>query len=495
MSEKIGSQGIGLYGLVCSVYFFFASFSVSGMSLAVVRLVSDSIANKKNGFGRSIFRKCLLVAVFTGLTSSFLLFHLSEFVAFRILSDQRAVASLKILSIALPFISFSACFRGYFYATGHILKVASEQLIEQIIEIIVFVVLLKRIESDDIEKSCLAIVAGTTAAEAISCLHSYLMYLIYISKNKICELPVKTNEKSKVLRKIFSISVPTTLSTCVRTGLNATENILIPHGLRGFGMSSDKSLSNYGMIKGMIIPIITFPAVLIFAFSTLLVPEISRENITNNINKIRHISSRVLRFTLMFSAFIMGIFWIFPVLIGNFIYKSSECGIYLFILCPLAPFIYISDVLDNILKGLNQQVHYLLYIVIDSIFCMILLYFLLPKYGMKGLIITIFSGEILNFFLTSCRLIKIINLKILFTDWLLKPLMCAIVSCVISKSLLIKFLLTNENLEKLIFSILISLGFYLLLLYVVNLLENDEKYILKKIFWFKKPRTCKSSSL
>ncbi|MDR0404497.1 MAG: oligosaccharide flippase family protein [Oscillospiraceae bacterium] len=482
MSEKVGSEGVGLYALVCSIYFFFASFSVSGMSLAVTRLVSDSMARDDLRGARSTFRKCLGLSIFAGVSSSFALFYFSEFIAREFLGDQRAIVSLRVLSVALPFIAFSACFRGYFYASGHIVKTASEQLMEQAIEIIVFIVLIARVESQNVEQACLAIVTGTTVAEAISCMYSYLMYLFYITKIKMHKsFLLKSSKKQRVFRKIFKISVPITASTCVKAGLGAAENMLIPSGLHSFGSSFEKSLSDYGMINGMVMPIIAFPAVLVSAFSNLLVSEISKENTLNNKISIQRISSRVLRFTMIFSAFIMGLFWIFSDIIGGYIYKSQECSGYLFLLCPFIPIAYVSDVINGILKGLNQQMHYLLYSIINSIVCIILLYFLLPWQGMKGLIITIFAGEILNFTLTAFRLTKIVKLKILLIDWFLKPLMCALISCVLTKYLLLEFLFVDLNFKKFSFSIILSLIFYILLLFFINLLEEDEKRLLTRI--------------
>lgn len=47
MSNIIGAEGIGLYQLICAVYFFATTFATSGITLIVTRLVTDCLAKGK----------------------------------------------------------------------------------------------------------------------------------------------------------------------------------------------------------------------------------------------------------------------------------------------------------------------------------------------------------------------------------------------------------------------------------------------------------------
>ena len=44
LAKKIGSEGMGLYQLVFSVYIFATTFAISGTSTAVTRLVAEELA-------------------------------------------------------------------------------------------------------------------------------------------------------------------------------------------------------------------------------------------------------------------------------------------------------------------------------------------------------------------------------------------------------------------------------------------------------------------
>ena len=66
MSNKIGSEGIGLYQLITTIYMFSATFATSGISLAVTRLVTDSISKKEYKTAKIATSRCLCVGVIVG---------------------------------------------------------------------------------------------------------------------------------------------------------------------------------------------------------------------------------------------------------------------------------------------------------------------------------------------------------------------------------------------------------------------------------------------
>jgi stage V sporulation protein B len=435
MAAKVGAEGLGIYGLVCSVYSFFSSFAVSGVSLAITQLVSDYFAKDQKQMARSVFRRCLAIGFLVSLSLSFLLFYLSEFISVNIFMDKRSISSLKILSIGLPFLAFSACFRGYFYARQHIFQTASEQLVEQLFEIAIFAFLVMRIKPGDVEYACMTIVSGTVIAEAFSCLHSYLMYIFNFCKHKKnfkIYFPAVSLRKDKVLRKILKISIPNSTNSFVKTGLSAAKNIMIPIGLKEFGASTEKSLADYGMIRGMVSPVISFPAVLMSAFSNLLIPEISRSNAINDYASMGRIISKIIKFTLHFSIFFAGVFWFWAKFIGKWIYQSHECAIYISILAPIVPFAYLSGILESVLKGLNEQVRSLVYNFANSIVKVLLIFILLPIKGVIGLIIMMFSSEFLYAITMLFRVIKITKLDLSFKNDIVLPIVCMFIACTFS---------------------------------------------------------------
>ena len=112
--------------------------------------------------------------------------------------------------------------------------------------------------------------------------------------------------------------------------------------------------------------------------------------------QIQYISKRVFQITLLFSILVTGIFVFFAGDLGILIYNDPEPGVYIRILAPIIPLMYLDSVVDGMLKGLNEQLSYLSYNMIDSVIRVFLIFTLLPLCGLKGVIIVIFVSEILN---------------------------------------------------------------------------------------------------
>ncbi len=468
MSNKVGAEGIGLYQLITAIYFFAATFSTTGISLTVTRLVTDFLAKEEYAKAKNVIIKCLILGIFISIVAGSIMFIFADQIGTYVLKDHRSVLSLKILAPSLPFVAISSCFRGYFYAVRRVIKTVSEQLFEQIIEIIVFIILIGKLAPLGIEYACAAIVIGTSVSEFFSCIYSYILYIYDIKKFSITR-----KLKSQLSSKIIFIFLPLTASASLRAGLSTVENVMIPSGLKRFGASGTKALSTYGMIVGMVMPIITFPTLFLLSFSMLLIPEMSEANAVHHKKNINHMAAKVLKITLLFSIMTMNIFLFFSKDLGISIYSSSECGTYLSLLSPLVPLMYLDKVVDGMLKGLNQQLHYLSYNIIDSVVRIILIFILLPVIGINGLIIMMFTSTILNSTLSIARLLKVTELKLNLMDWIIRPLICSSFSSIFTM-LITSNCPINSIFIKTCFEVIFSTMLYIITLFLTGTIKSSD---------------------
>ena len=75
-------------------------------------------------------------------------------------------------------------------------------------------------------------------------------------------------------------------------------------------------------------------------------------------------------------------------------------------LSPLIVLMYIDNIIDNMLKGLNRQFKVMLCNIADLVITISLLYFLLPILGISGFIISMYVSEIFNFTISYLELRK-----------------------------------------------------------------------------------------
>lgn len=450
ISSKIGTEGMGLYTLVMSVYAFAVTVAISGMGLACTRLVAEEIS-KKNHLGvRFAVKRCAALSFLFGVIALGAIYIFSGFIGEVLLQNKMTVISLKAFALSLPFLSLSCILNGYFTATGRVIKSSAVQFAELFTRIFVTSLLLNNLLSKTMEYSCLAVVLGGTIAETASCIYYSAIYFTDIKRYS------KKGDTSGIKRKIFSISIPVALSSYLKSGLSTLKHILIPIQLKKSGMSAGMSLSKYGIINGMVMPVIMFPSAIIISFSSLILPEISKLYVNGKYSRINRSVSKIFKITLLFSIGVTGVFMYYSDYLGQMIYKNSEAGLYICLIAPLTAIMYLDAVTDSILKGINQQVGVVKINIIDTVTCIILIYYLLPLYSVNGYIMVIFVSEILNGVLSVGKLIKSVNFDFLFVNWILKPAVCAVAS---------SFCISRIGLEENIASIMLFFLIYLIFLF------------------------------
>lgn len=430
MTNKLGTSGIGLYSIIVMVYGFFVTITISSFNLVSTRLITDSFAEQKPSKALYYLKCCILLCVSVATIMGVVLFFGANIIANLILNDARCILSLKILAFSLPFVGLSSCFRGYFFSRRKASFTATEQILEQIVEFVTFAILIDKMLPLGVEYACAAVVIGTLLGEVISAIYTIILYLYDEHL-----LKARAKKCKGFLKQYLSIGLPVTASSCLRSGMSMIETSMIPTGLTKYGANHDKSLSQYGEIVGLAMPILTFPDLFLSAFTTLMIPEMSDAKSQKRVNGIRYMAQNVLRVTYIFSIAIMGIFFYFGELIGMLVFKQENVGVYVKILAPLVPLWYIDRVADGMLKGLGEQVFYLAYNILDSTIRVVLTVILLPKFGVMGVIIMIYVSAILNLAFSGTRLIKIAKIDINFKKLIFPPviiiLLCKILSIMI----------------------------------------------------------------
>lgn len=403
LTSKIGSDGIGLFQLITTVYSMAVTFSCAGIKLASTRVTVEIKAGNKNDLNKSM-RMFDLYALLCGALICLILYGFSDLISELWISDTRSAASLRILALSLPFVAMSASLSGYFTANNLVTHYSFIQLIEQATKICVAVLILNSIKVLNVKNACVAVVAAITASEAISFSLSYLLKRFKIQK--------KTNLPTIRLKRLLRIAIPDAAGTCARSVLLTIEHLMIPKGFEKSGTGSKAALSAYGNIHGMALPVLLYPCAVLTSFSALLIPELAAQNERGNKAGISRSVEKNLKRTLLYSVTCAIILAAFAPLISRLIYKTDEAVLYIRILAPLVPVMYTDTVTDGMLKGLDQQIQSMRYNIIDSALCVVMVWFLLPLYSVKGYIFILYASELINFYLSIGRLIKICDIRI-----------------------------------------------------------------------------------
>ena len=404
---RIGSAGIGLFQLIMSVGMLASTLAVSGIRFASTRVISMEMGLGRHGGIGPAFRRCLAYSLFFGVLAAAILFFFAEPIGFLWVGDARTVLSLRLLALSLPFIAMSAVFAGYFTASGRVWKSAAIQVTEQLFRIGCVVAFLGLAPAGDLEKCCAAVTAGGTAAEALSFALFFAVFLLDRRRHR------QSGPRSRhITGRMLGIALPLAFSAYARTSLSTLEHLLVPRQLKGAGFSADAALSGYGVIHGMVFPIITFPSCLLSALAENLVPHLTEAQVAGKTEYISREVSSLMRKCLLFSLAAAAFIFCTAEPLGCLIYKSQEAGRFIRIFSPLIPIIYMDIVTDGCLKGLGQMMWSMAYNIMDALMGVMLVITVLPRWALTGYIAVIYLTEVLNFALSIRRLRRVTRVRL-----------------------------------------------------------------------------------
>ena len=406
LTTKMGAAGTGLFQLVMSIYTPALTLATAGIHLAVSRLVAEELG-KVGGQARAALRQCLIYAMTaSSLVGGFLLM-LSRPAATHWLDAPEAEPLLRLLAIGLPFIALSSAMNGYFTAVRLVSRTAAVQILEQGVRIGLTVLLLAHVWDGETASCLIAIVTASVGADLIAC--GLTAFLCHRDSSRLS--PTSAKGGKTILSRILAITLPVSISSFLRSGLVAIEHLLIPRGLKKNGVSYEAAMASYGIFSGMAMPILLFPASFLYAFAGLLIPELAEAKENGRNKEIASTAERVVNTVLIYGIGAAGLLLGYSRELGLAIYHSEEAALYIRVMAPLLPIMYLDTAVDSMLKGLGEQVYTMKVNIIDAFVSVLAVWLLVPRLGLNGYIVVVFISELINFSFSFTRMIAVTGSK------------------------------------------------------------------------------------
>ncbi len=471
VSNRIGAQAMGLYALLSGIYSFAVTFATSGIGLATTRLVSEALGKDDPRLARATLYRALLYSLFFGTLANIGLFVFASPIGCDLLGDERTVLPLKILAFSLLPISLTSVINGYFTAIRKVYKNAIIQLLEQAVRILAISQLLSLLLPRGIVYACAALAIGGMISEC----SSFVFSLIAVLAENRKRLPPSHAHHRGLIKKMASVALPVAFSAYARSGLLSIQHMLIPISLKKSGKSQAEALTSYGTLHSMVMPIVLFPSAFIGSFSGLLVPELAECSVRGNRRQIRYIAERVMQLSLLFSIAVSGIILCFSQELGELVYPGKNTHIYLRMIAPLIPVMYLDSSVDAMLKGLGEQVYSMGINIADSLLSIILVVTLLPRFGTEGYILTIYIAELFNAAASITRLMQKSEFRPNLKKWIFSPIFSIIGATAISNILfqMIHFPFRFDGFQ-IIFHITTTSVLYLIFLLILQSIDKED---------------------
>jgi len=399
LSGQIGPAGIGLLQLVLSVGTLAMTVGMGGIRTATMYLCAEVVGQKRHGNMIWVLSGCIIYSI--GLSSSvaLLLYRFAPLIAEKWIGEPDTLGAVRLLAAFLPVNCLCGVMVGHFTGINRIGTLAMVEVIEQLFSMLSTVLLLTLWAGADTSRACLAVIMGSGMGACFT-----LTVLLLMKKRE----HGAAGNRISIRRKLWETAVPLALADNVKATISTTENLMVPKRL-GLYPGEATPLASFGMVCGMVFPVLMFPAAILFGLAELLIPELARCNAAGSEARIHHLTERSLLLALVYGSFCGGILYLGAESLCLRLYHTVEAAHYLRWYSLLAPMLYCDAIVDAMTKGLGQQKICVRYNILTSAMDVALLFFLLPEYGMTGYFISFVITHLVNFLLSIRLLIKMVG--------------------------------------------------------------------------------------
>ena len=261
-----GPKVMALHGLVMSAYSVLLSCTLTGISLAVPRLVAADLAANRTCRIRPTIQAALSLFLGAFLIMSIPFLWGNRFIARHILGDCSTKKALLLILPCLFLTGFENIHKAYFYGAGKAMVPSFSETLEMFCRIVGTAILF-------------IIFPGQGASGAALILWAMIFSELF---SAVFMVGMFRREKWKegvwnrnIRRDILENAVPISLSTLLVRLISAADLVLLPRIMAVGKGDSSFVMAEFGLLTGMILPMIWLPAAFLSPLTVVLSPRIS----------------------------------------------------------------------------------------------------------------------------------------------------------------------------------------------------------------------------
>ena len=405
LSGRIGPAGIGLLQLVMSVGSLSMIAGIGGIRTATMYLTAEELGKKRPRNVPWVLSSCFLYSILFSMSVATALYRFAPQIAQQWIGDPRTTDALRLFASFLPISCLCSVMTGYFTAANRIGTLAAVEVAEQVLSMALTLFTLSLWAGTDPVRACLCVILGSSLGACLT-----LLCLICLHRRE----RIAPGPQIPVRSRLLQAALPLAAADNLKAGINTVENLMVPKQLaKNTAVSSP--LAAFGLVSGMVFPVIMFPAAILFGLAELLIPELARCNAAGSEKRIYYLVKRSLRISLLYGLFFGGLIFLLSRELCLWLYKSEEALLQLRLYSLLIPMLYCDCLTDAMVKGLGQQKICVRYNIFTSALDVAFLYVLLPSHGMAGYFASFLLTHLINYILSLRQLLRISIRKIPFS--------------------------------------------------------------------------------
>lgn len=352
LARLVGAEGIGLFSLVMPAYSVIYSVIISGLTVAVSRLSAGYEAVGNTRAARQLVSRSIYLFFILWSAAAALILPLSDGISVYLLGDARTRTALVLLLPCLLLTGLENIHKNHFYGLKKVHPPALSETVEVTVRTGTVLLLLYVLKPDYEEYAVALIVAGMIACEVVS---SALLRHIYKREQRGVSpsgpgLPGRT-----MLADISRIAIPIGLANLLSNLIGSVNSVMIPARLMASGLTAAESLSAYGVVVGMTMPLLNLPTAFMVGLTLVMVPRLSEDLALGRYASMRRRVLRTVRTTGLCIIPAMGLLALFGADLARLLFQQETAGAYMLPLAVGTVFGCYQGILGGLLSGMGMQ--------------------------------------------------------------------------------------------------------------------------------------------
>lgn len=381
---------------VLPVFSLFISLGQIGLPIALSRMVAlDNINNHKLYFTIIPF-----VLIFNIILSLSIILS-ARFISNYLFHNSLLYLPIVAIGLVIPFTSISGICRSYFFGKERMFPHIMSNIVEDIVRLFMMLLILPKIIFLDIEYVVFFVIIFNILSEAAST----LILIFFLPKN--CNLFSYYCIEKNYLFDSLKIAIPNISSSLLGNIVYFFEPIILTNILLFTGYSSNYISEEYSIITGYVMPLLFLPSFFTAAISQAMLPYVSREYSSRNVNKVKNRIYFTLFFLFIFGSVCCFIFLIFGKNLLSIIYHTEFGYNYLRIIAPFCILQYLQAPMMTSLNAMGCAKKIFTLSLISSLFriCTLLIFGLF-RIGIYSFILSLICNIVFNTFIAFNALKK-----------------------------------------------------------------------------------------
>ena len=366
LSRTIGPEGLGVYQAAYTVFAVFLTVSASGLPVTLSRVISRHRAHGNRVREQSAVSGAVLITLAFSLPITLALFLLRKpFSA--VFADPRCADLFYILIAGLACTSVYSVIRGSFWGNKRFFAYSFIELVEEMIRIGVGVALLLTVTTGVYGANLAAV------AVLVSYFCSFAIALVWFFLTG-----GKFRSPRGELRPLLASALPVTAMRTSSSLLSSLISVLFPLRMQAAGATAAHAMSEYGVVYGMVMPVMAIPCAFIGSIALVLVPELSEAFYRGKREQVTALTERALSATMLIACALIPFYLVCGKDVGILLYSNADSGQMLsacaFLLLPMS----LTMIASSLLNSLGCEKHTLGIFLAGSV-AMLLCTFFLPS--------------------------------------------------------------------------------------------------------------------